>query len=139
MRLYLLHPILVHFPIVLLLLGYTLCCLETFRKKPEWLYSAVSWLLGLGAVSVWIVVGTGLLAEKTAPHIPAAWEVLDAHTRFGFLTGGISTVVLLLRLLIKRRWKWIFFVSYTALIALLVITAYYGGELVYTYGMGVKK
>ena len=139
MELYLLHPILVHFPIAILILGFAVGSISLCRNHPEGLSEAASWLLWMGAASVWMAVGAGLLAQKTAPHIPLAWETLAEHKELGLWTAGLFTALSLWRFWMKRRWEKIFFLAWLASLGLLLATAFHGGELVFTFGMGVQK
>lgn len=135
-ELYLLHPIAVHFPIALLITGWAACALG---RRMEWLPNAASWLLWLGTAAAWTALGLGLLAEKTAPHVPPAWQTLNRHQTLAYWTAGSFTVLSL------WRWRWgdwrprLFLFAWVLACAVLLATAYQGGELVFTHGMGVKS
>lgn len=134
---FLLHPAFVHFPIALLLMGFVGACVDTMsRKRWAWLADAVSWLLWLGTASAWVAAGLGLLAEKTAPHVPPAWGTLADHKALAYWTVGLFTVVSLWRLFFKGRWARLFVAAWLVAAAVLLATAYHGGELVFTYNMG---
>jgi uncharacterized membrane protein len=95
-------------------------------------------LLWLGAGSLWIAVGLGLLVERTAPHVPSAWEVLAEHRTLAFVTAGVFSAQAILRAVLRHpRAAWLQAVLWLAGAALLAATAYHGGELVYRHGMGV--
>jgi len=71
---HLLHPAAVHFPIALLSLGWVFAAAAELRgAKSPWAEPAARWTLWLGTLSAWAALGLGLLAEETAPHVPAAW------------------------------------------------------------------
>lgn len=133
-ELYLLHPAAVHFPIALLTLGLAAAAL---RKRAEWLPNAASWLLWLGTTAAWAALGLGLLAEETAPHVPPAWETLNLHRTLGYWTAGTFTALSLLRWRLRERWPWWFLALWLGGCGLILATAYQGGELVFTHGMGV--
>ncbi len=133
---YLLHPEFVHFPIALLLTGLAGACAETWRKRPAWLPDAVSWLLWLGTASAGIAAGLGYLAKRTAPHVPSAWETLATHETLAYWTVGLFTVLSLWRRFFRDRWPVVFVFAWLAATAALSMTAYYGGELVFTHNMG---
>ena len=62
-RLWLLHPVAVHFPIALLSIGF-LALLISFRWRDiSWVAEAASWLLWVGTAAAWATLGLGLLAE----------------------------------------------------------------------------
>lgn len=137
LELYHLHPAAVHFPIVLLLAGAAAAGLR--RAKAE------SWLLWLGTLSAWATLGLGLLAEKTAPHVPLAWEVLAEHEELAWWTCAVFSALSLLRLHSERtgrgggKIRAAQVLLWAIGLGLLVATAMHGAELVYGYGVGVRK
>ena len=144
LKLYHLHPAAVHFPIALLALGGAAAGLRLRKSAPEWLSKAESWLLWLGALSAWVVLGLGLLAEKTAPHRALAWEVLAEHEELAWWTVAVFTALSLLRLYAVRRGpdagklRVAQILLWMIGLGLLVATAMHGAELVYGFGMGVS-
>lgn len=133
---YLLHPAFVHFPIALLLTGLAGACAFAWSKRRAWLADAVSWLLWLGTASAWAAAGLGLLAERTAPHVPPAWETLYNHQALAYWTLGLFTALSLWRYFFRDRWPRLFLIVWLAAAAVLLATAYQGGELVFTHNMG---
>lgn len=138
-KLYLLHPIAVHFPIALLPLGLTLGLWSRLRGRPAWSAEAASWLLWLGAAAAWAALGLGLLAEDRAPHVPAAWHALHEHEELAWWTAGLFTFLSVWRWRLGRRWEEAFLAAWLAAICVLLATAYHGGELVYFFGVGVAS
>lgn len=138
MELFLLHPAAVHFPVALLTAGWAAA---VYGLKDERWAEAASWLLWAGTLSAWIALGLGLLAERTAPHVPSAWETLAEHETLGWWTVGAFTGLSL--------WRWrrgardreglLQAAAWLAACALLGATAWHGGELVYRHGMGVIR
>ena len=137
MALFLLHPIAIHFPITFLLTGAVLHLINSYRLKRAELEFFNSFLLYLGTVAAWIAVGLGLLAQRTAEHIPAAWEVLSDHKELGIWTAVVFTGLCSWRILAKEKFKPLFTLAWVGAAVLLIATAYHGGELVYSFGMGV--
>ena len=143
-NLYHLHPAAVHFPIALLALGAAAAGLRLRKNAPEWLLKAESWLLWLGTLSVWAALGLGLLAEKTAPHVPLAWEVLAEHEELAWWTCAVFSALSGLRLFAvrtgrdegKARAAQVLF--WMIGLGLLFATAMHGGELVFGFGVGVR-
>ncbi len=134
-ELYLLHPVIVHFPIALLSLGLFVEIVA--RKFKQWLPGSASWLLWLGTLAAWVTVGFGLLAERTAPHIPLAWQTLELHEDLAYWTVGLFSVLSLWRWRLpswKQNW---FLPLWCVSWGVLLATAYQGGELVFSHGMGV--
>ena len=136
MKSYLWHPAAVHFPVALLLTGLAGACAGPWRKARPWLADAVSWLLWLGTASAWAAAGLGLLAQKTAPHVPSAWETLADHKTLAYWTVGAFTALSVWRIIFKDRWPRLFLVAWFAAAGVLIATACRGGELVFTHNMG---
>ena len=136
---HLLHPVAVHFPIALLTAGLVAQAGTRLRRAPPWLPEAAAWLLWIGTAAAWAALGLGLLAEETVPHVPAAWEVLEEHETLAWWTAGSFTVLSFL------RWRWrenrplLVLGLWLAAVGLLYSTAFHGGELVYDFGVGVKR
>lgn len=135
-ELYHLHPAVVHFPIALLALGAAVAGLRWRGLLPDWTAAAESWLLWLGTLAAWTALGLGLLAKKTAPHVPLAWEVLADHRTLGWWTCSVFSVLSCLRFFDKPRWLQL--LLWAAGLALLIATAEHGGELVYGFAVGVS-
>lgn len=143
LKLYHLHPAAIHFPLALLALGGAAAGLRLRKSAPEWLAKAESWLLWLGTLSAWAALGLGLLAERTAPHVPTAWEVLAEHEELAWWTVAVFSMLSGLRqfavktgrdsgnLRLAQALLW------AIGLGLLVSTAMHGAELVYGFGMGV--
>lgn len=136
MKLYLLHPAIVHFPVALLLAGLGAAGAWAVSKRRAWLADAASWLLWLGTASAWAAAGLGLLAEKTAPHVPSAWEALGEHETLAYWTLALFTVLSLWRFFFSGRAPRLFLAAWLVAAAVLLSTAYHGGELVFTHNMG---
>lgn len=140
---YHLHPAAVHFPIALLATGLAVAGLRLRASSSETLARAESWLLELGTVSAWAALGLGLLAERTAPHVPPAWEVLADHKALAWWTVAVFSALAALRRFAVRtgrdsgRWRAAQGILWVIGAALLAATARHGGELVYKFGMGV--
>ena len=143
LKLYHLHPAAVHFPIALLSLGAAAAGRRLFRRAPEWLGGAESRLLWLGTASAWIALGLGLLAERTAPHVPPAWEVLAEHESLAWWTCSSFAALSSLRLYAIRTgrdagaFRSAQILMWLIGLGLLFATATHGGELVFRFGMGV--
>lgn len=133
---FLLHPAFVHFPIALLLTGLAAACVFAWRKKWAWLADTVSWLLWLGTASAWVAAGLGYLAERTAPHVPPAWETLADHQTLAYWTLGLFTALSVWRFFYRERWPRIFIIAWLIAAGVLMATGYEGGELVFSHNMG---
>ena len=80
----------------------------------------------------------GWLAEQTAPHVPAAWEVLSEHETLAWWAVGFFTALSSARFLgwLKGRG---FAAAWLLCYGVLAAAAWHGGELVFRFGMGVVK
>ncbi len=137
------HPLIVHFPIVLLPLSAALDLCAHWRGRRDWHNMAYA-LWGLGVLAALIAVLSGSMAAD--PH----WQqedlraVLSNHEDWATATLIAALVVLLGRLPLhlkgQAEGRSLFLWTAAALVvsALIWVTAYYGGELVYIYGVGVR-
>lgn len=136
------HPMVVHFPIALLIVGFLVELAGRLLRRP-WLGHAALLLLILGALGAVAAARTGEAAEETVLETPAIEEVLEEHEE-----GGKQTMWLFLGLAALRSvlaWLkrdtavvgWIFLVLWAGGLVLLYETAHHGGELVYKHGAGV--
>lgn len=136
MKLYLLHPAIVHFPIALLFAGFAGAVAGVLSERWAKRADAVSWLLWLGTASAWAALALGLLAARTAPHVPPAWETLALHESLAWWTAGAATVLSI------WRWRWpargprLALALWAGVVGLALWTGYEGGELVFTHNMG---
>ncbi len=143
MKLYLLHPISVHFPITLLITALFFEGVHRIIHK-EWLGKASTALLYLGTLGALTAAGLGLLAEDTVPHVPDAWEFLYNHKILGLVTAGLFLVLSAWKLFWGKFWPAsmtprVFLGVWILAIVILMVTAYFGGELVFQFGVGYHR
>jgi uncharacterized membrane protein len=145
-----LHPLVVHFPVVLLLVAPMFILLAiAFRIAWKPLGIAALVLLVMGTAGAALAVATGEAAEGAAKAITAAAATLDRHEEQGELvrnlfvglTAGFA-VILMAALLHQRLGRRIFMIAsgvflipYAAGAAVLADTAHEGGLLVHHYGV----
>lgn len=134
---YLLHAIAVHYPIALLTAGLA-SVLADRRWQGRGFGVAASGLLWAGTLGAWAALGLGLLAEKTAPHVPSAWETLADHETLAWWSAGLFSALSLWRWRWREKWPAVFLAAWVLCVGVLVATAYKGGELVFTHGMGLE-
>lgn len=154
------HPATVHFPIALLLLGSALTLLHLLRQMSVDLKTTIWLLLGLGWVGGAVAVLTGLLAQVNLPPNAPYRPVLNFH-----IGAGLS-VLLVYGFLLYRGWLyrstraqkarrargsattdllddvsarlWIAIVAVLGA-TLILVTGWYGGVLVYEFGVNVQS
>lgn len=134
--LFLLHPMAVHFPIALLVLGLLGGLLAQARWAPDWVDRALPWILGLGIVALWATLGLGLLAEHLAPHVPPAWRTMAEHQRDAWATAWTFSALGLAWAWANGRARAWLLAGWALGLVLLVLTAHLGAQLVYVYGLG---
>lgn len=91
------HPLIVHFPIALLLVGTGLRLLGLFRRRapiPSVFVPTGRILLGLGTIGAWAAVYTGALADAEVVRSLCDPTVVETHERWAYgvawlFTGGV--------------------------------------------------
>jgi uncharacterized membrane protein len=142
-----LHPALVHFPIVLILLGTGLSILAVFWRK-GYVPAFAAALLVMGALGAWAAVASGEsdggLVENTSAVVGT---LLDAHETWAERTltaAAIAAVIAVGSAALFRFPRAARGVAVAAALAAMVAawtvyeTGHRGGALVYQHGTGVK-
>lgn len=132
-----LHPMLVHFPIALAIVGFVFELAYLFYKKEVCLTKAGTVLLvlaTLAAAAAWIS-GYFLTGEMSGE----AGEVRETHEFFATITTLLLVTASSLRLYILKTGveshplKWIAFTLYGMAAISVSITGFLGGSLVYNF------
>jgi uncharacterized membrane protein len=142
-----LHPAVVHFPIVLVLLGAAVAVVAVFWCKHE-IPVLAAVLLSLGALGSWAAVESGEseggLLERGSPQREA---LVDAHETWAKRTLGISIVAAIsatAAVLARRRPRLARAVAVVAAMASagaaysVFETGHRGGALVYQHAAGIE-
>jgi len=144
----LIHPMLVHFPIVLLIIGFAMDIIVLLIKKDltsrQCLPMIALAALLLGTLSAGIAAIFGDIAFDKAISLGFPSGPLETHQSLALITITVFSFCCLLRLLaLWRRYPlkgisgWISVLPGMVGVVLLIFTAYYGGELVYHFGVNV--
>lgn len=134
-----LHPMLVHFPIALVVIGFLADLLHYAVKKEECLSKMGFYLLITGTVAAIVTLLSGILF--TAEMSGAAGEVQETHELFAWITVYLLITASALRTFImfrKGEFKIVnrlLFVFYGLAAVSVSITGFFGGTLVYNYMM----
>ncbi|MEO1326510.1 MAG: DUF2231 domain-containing protein [Pseudomonadota bacterium] len=137
------HPILVHFAFALGITSaavYLATSLSSDSPRSQRLRHAADWMLAITAVSVIASVAAGFQAYYTVAHDGPSHAAMTTHRNWALLTG-VSVIAL-------ATWRWRTrvgppsrpFVAGAAVCAVLLgITGWWGGALVYQFGLGVQR
>ncbi|HHL72013.1 MAG TPA: hypothetical protein ENJ29_05820 [Bacteroidetes bacterium] len=136
-----LHPLIVHFPIALVVLTLLFEGLWVVTKRDNFREFA-TWLLYLGAVAAVAGVVTGLWASDSLGHDAPGHEFVHEHRDAMYWTTGILVViaaaVAFLKDLREGAARKFLIVALLIVNGMLMYGADKGGRLVYEFGMGVK-
>jgi uncharacterized membrane protein len=128
------HPLVVHFPIALLLVAFGLEVLGLVLKNERIAYAA-TWNLGLGALGAIAAVITGLRAAGSAAIAASEEGLLQTHKTLGLVAMGVAVVLAAWRLgsrgEMSRGARAVFMALMLGMAIVLAIGAHYGGKLVY--------
>jgi uncharacterized membrane protein len=133
------HPMLVHFPIALVMFGFIADAASLFFKKEACLSKMGFFLLIIGTLSAIAAWLSGILF--TADLSGAAGQIKETHELFALLTVVTLTITSLLRIYLKIKnkeksnLKWWSFIFYAVAAILVSVTGFFGGTLVYSYLM----
>jgi uncharacterized membrane protein len=139
------HPLVVHFPIALVLAATALLLGARLLRNESLAATAATvgtWNLCLGSFAALFALGTGLGAVLDLDVSAAARQAISVHLKW-----AMFTTLLLLLLAIWRgagtasrsRPSWLFLMVLVAASAALIFTGYRGGKNVYEYAVGVRK
>ncbi|MFN0158854.1 MAG: DUF2231 domain-containing protein [Bacteroidota bacterium] len=135
------HPFLVHFPIALLTVSVLTDIVALAARRPSW-HSFAWWLQIIGTVGMFAAVATGLQAEATVFIPEAAHALFELHEQLAFAGSAAFTVVFLWRIAKRGSLPENKLAGFIALeilaMSLLLSAAWFGGELVFSYGVGVR-
>lgn len=137
------HPILVHFAYALSITAFVSYALASFAPSGKWretLRPAADWMLAFAALAIVATIAAGFQAYYSVNHDAPSHAAMTTHRNWAVPSG---TAILLLAL-----WRWrtraktasAIFITLLAAAALsLTATAWWGGKIVYGYGLGVKS
>lgn len=131
------HPLLVHFPIALLLVGFLAEVVALFYKKEICLTKFGFYLLIVGTLAAIVTWLSGILF--TAEMEGAAGQLRDKHEFMALTTVILAAITSVLRFYLVRQkrektgLKKLAFILYAITAACVGITGFFGGNLVYSF------
>lgn len=134
-----LHPMLVHFPIALIAVGFLAELVFLFYKKEICLTKTGLYLLVLGTLAAIITWLSGVLF--TGEMEGAAGQVKETHELFATITMSLAIITSAVRIYIqvkkvdKPGLKKLAFILYALVTLSVFATGFFGGTLVYNYMM----
>lgn len=139
-----LHPLIVHFPIALLLTSIVAFSSSIiWRRREPFVKSAINagdWMLGLGVIAMIVAIAAGLDAYGSVAHDAPSHSDMTTHRNWAFGTGLAFLVVATWRWFIRKNRPTILFIlALTLSGTLLSVTAWWGGRLVFEHGIGVER
>lgn len=135
------HPMLVHFPIALVMLGFIAEWASFYFKKETYLSTLGFYLLIAGTATALFALLSGVIF--TAEMSGKSDEVKQTHEMFAWITLSILVAASALRIYLKLKnsentnWKWLAFALFGMAAISVSITGFLGGTLVYNYMMPI--
>ena len=138
-----LHPMIVHFPIALLIVGFLSDLIGVFLKK-DFFSKAGFYLLILGTAGVIAAYFSGNIAGDGVSEAGVLKQALENHEEAAELSLWLMVIASVVRIgivLFKKYsgiFKWVAILLFLAGILSIARTGYYGGELVFKHAAGVQ-
>ncbi|PSR20153.1 MAG: hypothetical protein C7B45_16280 [Sulfobacillus acidophilus] len=150
------HPMLVHFPIVLLYGSVLTGLLGLLWRTPDRFFDRSSfWLLVLGLIAGIVASAAGVISEQFVKWTPTTIALLSAHQTYAVLTGLFTILALISRIIARyprtsqsrRAWSLastgrgrqtlLSMIFSIAAVVMITMGASLGGTMVYQYGVGI--
>jgi uncharacterized membrane protein len=132
-----LHPLFVHFPVALFITAFGLETLGLIFKRQA-LQQAAWYNYILGAIAAMAAVLAAWWDGETLKH-----TVFYVHRNLAYITTAFGLASGIVLLIIKNKsvklFRVVFFISLLLAATLVSMTGYWGGKLVYEYGVGVEE
>lgn len=134
------HPLIVHFPIILLLVAAAMQIGLLFFRNNAYNY-AVTILTVIGFITALLAVFV-FHAHAAKDVNPTAMEIFEEHERLAYITlwiSGFAAAFKVAGLFIQKKWVEIFALLLLVGSAITVsLAGHHGSELVYKQGIGPK-
>ncbi len=136
-----LHPFLTHFPVALLSFSIVSEYAALALKRDE--FSRVGWWTQLaGTIGLAAAAVTGLLAGQSVELAPGGKPYLEMHQELAFVAAAAFAALLFWRIASGTKRpagrEILFLLIFTGGVVAIWAGAWYGGEMVYRFGAGVR-
>ena len=138
-----LHPLVIHFPIAIIIVAAFADLVDTLFGRPGWLTYAATTLFVLGSAAAIAACLTGQQALDTVLMPGMAHPIAQAHRTWAIATTIFWSMLTLIRVGVAfraplaRRYRVALLIAALVGVAGLQQTAERGGRLVYEQGVGV--
>jgi len=137
-----LHPMIVHFPIALITVGFIAEVVSLFFKSEKCLSKAGFYLMVLGTLAAIAAWSTGQLftSEPSQGEIVRVFEKHETGaliTMILMIIGSVFRIWLVLQKKEETKLKWIAFGFYLLGFAAVTFTGFMGGTMVYNFMMSL--
>jgi uncharacterized membrane protein len=135
------HPVVVHFPIALLMVAFLLDLLSCFFRKEVCLSKAAFWLLILGTLGALAAVLTGefFTADLSGEvgKLLNTHEILAKSTLFIAIAASLLRGFTLWKNLQSPTLNWIILFCMLLIAGFVSATGFFGGSMVYDFMIGL--
>ena len=136
------HTVVVDFAVALLATS-VLCDLLGRLAEEDDLTTVATWTLGFGVAAAALAILSGFAANRAAAPEGAAAELVVSHRYAGFVVAGCFGACAAWRLAAggrpPDRGAAVYWLLSAVGLAALIVTAYWGGNLVFVHGVGVRQ
>lgn len=133
------HPLVVHFPIALLLGAAALYFAAALLTSQSLTWAAL-WMLILGALGAVAAAASGWYAQGGVMIAPTVREALLSHHLHLMVPVTVASIVLAVWAAMARpmpgRARWLFLLALAVTCIVMIRGADYGGRMVYDYNAG---
>lgn len=140
------HPIIVHFTIALISTSFGTLILARFLTRwKQWQLECLivsRWCLWLGALASVFTIAAGFHAYFTVGHDGTSHPIMAIHRNWALSTFTLIWLMTIWSWMLWRKAKQpklLFTLGMIITFGFLLITGWYGAELVFRYGIGVQS
>ncbi len=136
-----LHPIVVHFAIALIVFGVLLDCGGSILRNRDWQRAGqIGFFAGAGAIGLAVLSGwiEQQLPQPSSVFDPQVQGLFFYHEYGGYALLGFFIILTVARLQINAQLPLVYMILAGLGLIGLTIQGYWGGEMVYRYGAGVR-